>query len=159
TSIPGLVLLPPLYEPPGALLSSGKRPRWIGRIHELPADYVMLDLGAGIARTSLDLFAAADVGVVVTTPEPPSIEATYRFLRAVFVRGLAHALSRNKERLALVMRALDDLPPLPSPLALVEAIGRHDGAAAALAKARLAQLRPRLVVSKTRLRTDIDLGT
>jgi flagellar biosynthesis protein FlhG len=158
TSIPGLLLLPPLYEPPGALLSSGKRPRWIGRIHELPADYVMLDLGAGIARTSLDLFAAADVGVVVTTPEPPAIEATYRFLRAIFVRGLAHSLARDRERQALVMRALAELPPLPSPLAVIEAIGRHDAAISSLARTRLSHLRPRLVVSKTRLRTDLDLG-
>ncbi|HEY3594740.1 MAG TPA: P-loop NTPase, partial [Polyangiaceae bacterium] len=78
TAIPGLSLLPAVYEPTGALLAGGRRPRWLSRIRELPADYVMVDLGSGIARTSLDLFGAADVGVVVTSPEPPAIEATYR---------------------------------------------------------------------------------
>jgi flagellar biosynthesis protein FlhG len=158
TSIPGLSLLPAVYDPPGALLAVGKRARWVGHPRELAADYVLLDLGAGIARTSLDLFAASDVGVVVTTPEPPGVEATYRFLRALYVRVLGQALSRQRDKLALVTRVLRDLPALPSPPAVIEAIAARDAKAAALAKAQLTRLRPHLVVCKTRLRTDLDLG-
>jgi len=158
SAIPGLVLLPPVYEPPGVLLTAGKKPRWLGRPHELAADYVLLDLGGGIARTTLDLFAASDVGVVVTTPEPPGVESTYRFLRALFVRTLGQSVARHRDKQALVGAVLAGLPPLPSPLAAIEAIAAHDESLAKLARAQLSRLRPRLCVSKTRLRTDLDLG-
>jgi flagellar biosynthesis protein FlhG len=158
TSIPGLVLLPPVHEPGGPLLRSGKKAGWLANPRELPADYVLLDLGAGIAPAALDLFAWSDVSLVVTTPEPPAIESTYRFLRALFVRQVARSLGKESHTLRIVERILQELPALPSPIAIVEALDRCDGATAALARTQLSLLRPRLVVSKIRLRSDLDLG-
>jgi flagellar biosynthesis protein FlhG len=158
TSIPGLVLMPPVFDPGGALLRAGKKARWLGKVRELPADYVLLDLGAGISNTTLDLFAASDVGVCVTVPEPPAIETTYRFLRALFVRQMRRSLAKERFKLRLVERAMKDLPPLPTPLEVIAALQRYDRVIAALAVAQLNRLHARLVVSQTRVRSDLDLG-
>ena len=158
TSIPGLVLMPPVYDPSGALLRSGKKARWLTQIRDLAADYVLLDLGAGISHTTLDLFAASDVGLCVTIPEPPAIEATYRFLRALFVRRLRRSLAKERYKLRLVERAMQDLPPLPTPLEVIGALRRYDRVLADLAISQLGTLHPRLAVSQTRVRSDLDLG-
>jgi flagellar biosynthesis protein FlhG len=49
---------------------------------------VVLDLGAGSSRHTIDAFWAAHRSVIVVLPEPTSIENAYQFLRAVFVRAI-----------------------------------------------------------------------
>jgi flagellar biosynthesis protein FlhG len=159
TPIPGLSLLPQLYATGStAPLRPGRRMRWARGLRQLNVDYVLLDLGAGTAPASLDLFLSADLGVCVTTPEPPSVEATYRFVRALFQRRLRGTLVKDRFRMRLVERALGELPPLPSPLEFIRCLARYDGKLAALAADELAQLRPRLVVNGVRLRGDTELG-
>jgi flagellar biosynthesis protein FlhG len=158
TAIPGLLLMPPVYDPGGALLRSGKKARWLSNVRELSADYVLLDLGGGISPATLDLFIASDVALCVTVPEPPAIEATYRFLRALFLRQLRNTLTKERYKLRLVERAMQGLPSLPSPIDIIVAIRRFDRALADMAAAQLAELHPRLVVSQTRVRSDLDVG-
>jgi flagellar biosynthesis protein FlhG len=158
TSIPGLVLMPPIYDPSGVLLRSGKKARWLSKVRDLAADYVLLDLGAGISHVALDLFTTSDVGLCVTQPEPPAIESTYRFLRALFIRQMRRSLAKERYKLRLVERAMNDLPVLPTPIEIVAALERYDRVIAALAVAQMARLHPRLVVSQTRVRSDLDLG-
>lgn len=54
----------------------------IPQLKSLRADYVIVDLGAGAQEAHLDLFKAADEKFLITTPEPTSIEKTYRFIEA-----------------------------------------------------------------------------
>ncbi|MDG0815039.1 P-loop NTPase [Bdellovibrio svalbardensis] len=54
----------------------------IPQMKSLRADYVIVDLGAGALEPHLNLFRAADEKFLVTTPEPTSIEKTYRFIEA-----------------------------------------------------------------------------
>lgn len=54
----------------------------IPQLKSLRANYVIVDLGAGAQEAHLDLFKAADEKFLVTTPEPTSIEKTYRFIEA-----------------------------------------------------------------------------
>lgn len=160
TPIPGLLLLPQAYSVGSTVpVRPGRKPRWARQLRQMDVDYVLLDLGAGTAPATLDLFLAADLGICVTAPEPPSVEATYRFLRAVFQRRIRRSLIRDRFKLRLVERAQAELAPLPAPIELVRAIGRYDAAVGALAADELSRLRPRLVVNNARLRTDSDLGS
>ncbi len=160
TAVPGLRLLPQTYARGSTLPDRpGRKARWVSRLRHLDVDHVIVDLGAGTAPATLDLFLSADVGVCVTTPEPPSVETTYRFLRALYMRSLRRLLIKDRFKLRLVERAQSTLPPLPSPLELVRCLARFDSTVAELAASELAQLRPRLVVNGTRLRTDGDLGS
>ena len=66
----------------------GEKNKLVDGIKELDADYVVVDLGAGIGFHTLDLFLAADRGILITAPEPTSIENTYRFIKSAFYRKL-----------------------------------------------------------------------
>lgn len=63
----------------------------IPEMKKLRADYVIVDLGAGALEAHLDLFKAADEKFLITTPEPTSIEKTYRFIEAY----VCHSLREN----------------------------------------------------------------
>ncbi|MFW5741552.1 MAG: helix-turn-helix domain-containing protein, partial [Myxococcota bacterium] len=101
---------------------------------------------------------ASDVGLCVTVPDPAAVESTYRFLRSLYLRRLRRALMKERFKLRLVERAMQSLEPLPTPLAVIEAIGRHDSSLASVAEMELRRVHARLVVNQTRLRTDLDLG-
>ncbi len=159
TPVPGLRLLPQGYVVGSTVpVRPGRKPRWVRALRLLDVDYVLLDLGAGTSPASLDLFLGADLGLVVTTPEPPSVECTYRLLRAVFVRKLRRALVKDRFKIRLLERVNADLPPLPAPQALVRALGRYDTGLGERAAMELSQLRPRLVMNGVRLRGDGDVG-
>lgn len=160
TPVPGLHLLPQTYSRGSTVPSRpGRKPRWARGIRHLEVDYVLLDLGAGTAPATLDLFLAADIGLCVTTPEPPSVEGTYRFARALFQRRLRRTLVKDRFKMRLVERAQTELPPLPAPQDLIRAIARYDSSVGELGATELSKLRPRLVVNGARLRADSELGT
>ena len=159
TPVPGLLLSPQAYATGSTVpVRPGRKARWARRLRQLDVDYVLMDLGSGTAPATLDLFLEADLGICVTSPEPPSVEATYRFCRALFHRQLRRLLFKDRFRMRLSERAQAELPPLPSPQELVRAVARYDAAVGELASAELSKLRPRLVVNCVRLRTDSDLG-
>lgn len=159
SSVPGLKLLPTAYD---RWTVAPKRPsrksHWMTPIDRLDADYVVLNLGSSTLPPTLDVFHEADVSILVAAPTPPDIETTYRFCRALFGRRLRRALMREKFRWRVVERALEALPPLPTPRELIAEIARYDRSVANIAAAALQQMRPCLVVGKTRLKRDLELG-
>jgi flagellar biosynthesis protein FlhG len=160
TSVPGLRLMPTTYD---GLTTTPARPSrrsgWLTRIGDVRADYVILHLGSSSSPATLDLFLAADVSICVTVPEPIAIETTYRFLRALFARALRRRLMKERFKLKIIERAILQLPPLASPREVVATIRRYDQSLGVLAARELSRLVARLVVSQTRLRSDLELGT
>ncbi|WP_394845707.1 helix-turn-helix domain-containing protein [Pendulispora brunnea] len=161
TSVPGLSLLPATHdsmETP-SIQRPGRKGRWIAKVRTLPVEFVVIDVGPGHGHFALDVMLASDVGIVVTVPEPPAIEATYRFVRAAFVRRLRRALFRDRFRLPILQRALNDLGGLPGPLDLVRSVIRTDRALATMAWVEAHRMHLQLIVNQTRVRTDLELGT
>jgi flagellar biosynthesis protein FlhG len=160
TSVPGLSLLPAAHDAVvrGPTLRAGRKTRWLSMLREVPADYLVVDVGSGHGDFALDLMQAADIPIAVTVPEPPAIETTYRFLRASFRRRLRAALVRDKLRLALLDRALTDLGMLPAPIELVRRLARVDRSLSDSAWKLAQAMRVQLVVNQTRVRTDSELG-
>ena len=160
TPVPGLSLMPQLYDTGSSSpVRPGRKAVWAKRLRQQEADYVILDLGAGTAPATLDLFLLADIGLCVTAPDPPAVEASYRFARALFLRRLRRTLTKDRFKLRMVDRVLGELLPLPSPLEVVHALARYETQLAELAASELSQLRPRLVVNGIRLRQDNELGS
>jgi flagellar biosynthesis protein FlhG len=159
TSVPGLRLAASAYDPGRcAPRRPSRASHWLSQLDRHEADYVVLNLGASLAPATLDAFHEADVGICLAAPDPPSIDATYRFCRALFARRLRRALMRDRFRLRVVEKALGALPPLPTPRELIKQIARLDESVANVGAHELQKLRPRLVIGKTRLRGDLDLG-
>lgn len=159
TSVPGLKLMPIAYDPwkmtPKRL---SRMSHYMALVDRLEADFVVLNLGASMTPPILDLFFESDHQICVAAPEPPAIEATYRFCRALFARRVKRMMMRERFRLRIVERALAKLPPLPTPRELVSEIAKFDQSVANVAATALAELHPGLVIGKARLRADYDLG-
>ncbi len=161
TSVPGLSLLPGAHdaiEPP-LQLRAGRKSRWLAKLKSIPTDYLVIDVGPGHAHLALDVMLAADFAICVTVPEPPAIEATYRFVRAAYRRRLRRALVKDRFRLGLVDRAIKEIGMLPSPLEVIRALAKIDRGLAELAWAEAQRTRLFLAVNQTRVRTDLDLAT
>lgn len=69
-------------------LSTEQVRKLIPELKSLRADYVLVDLGPGAHPATLELFRAADEKILVSTPEPTSIEKTYRFLESYICSSL-----------------------------------------------------------------------
>jgi flagellar biosynthesis protein FlhG len=159
TSVPGLRLAPQGYRVGSTVPTRpGRKSQWSEELRQLDIDYVVVDLGAGTAPATLDSFLNADIGITLATPEPPSVEAVYRFVRALFQRVVRRLLVSDRFRMRMAERAQAELGPLPAPQALARTLARYDANLGRLAATELARLRPRLVINESRLRPDIELG-
>jgi flagellar biosynthesis protein FlhG len=81
-----------------ANLKHAQKERLLRHIAELEVDYVLLDLGSGTSLNVLDMFLAADTGVLVVVPEPTSIENAFHFLKAALMRKIKSAEPRQQVR-------------------------------------------------------------
>jgi len=64
-------------------------------ITQLEADYVVVDLGAGMSFNEIDFFNLAHTGIVVANPEPPAIQECYNFIKVSLLRKLRTLFSGN----------------------------------------------------------------
>ena len=130
--------------------------RLMSALGQLDVDVVVVDLGPGAGVSAVDCFNLADVGLVVTVPEPASVENTYRFLKCAFLRRLERLGSPAIA--ALIEHAARDASSLPAPRELIAAATADgDVALAATLADELAQFRPRVIVNQARTRTDEEL--
>jgi flagellar biosynthesis protein FlhG len=122
----------------------------LAAITALEADYVVIDLGAADSSLTLDLWLSADIAVVVTLPDPASIDATYRFVKSAFIRRLR--TTRGLDRM------IPHLPgPPPAALDLYRNL-RETGGPAERLEQEIRRFRPTFVVNQTRTLPDLKLG-
>jgi flagellar biosynthesis protein FlhG len=74
-----------------ANLKYSRKLRFINQLKKIDADFVLLDLGAGISYDVLDLYLSGDRGILITTPDPFSLENAFGFLKAAMYRGIARS--------------------------------------------------------------------
>src|SRR5210317_304032 len=67
----------------------------IDSIKKLPFDYILLDLGPGTNFNTLDFFLTSKKGILICTPEPTSIENSFRFIKTVYFRKLKQMMKKN----------------------------------------------------------------
>ena len=154
TQVPGLRLLS------GAATFLGTahpqpehRRRFIRQLRTLDADVVLIDLGAGAHYTTLDFFTVAGHRLIVSSPEPTSIQNTYGFLKAAAFRRLELALSEEPGFDALFARAVkprgDDR--LESIGQFIEAVADENPTLAARVRTEIDNLKPLLVINQAGL--------
>ena len=122
----------------------------LAAIAALDVDTVVLDLGPPDSTLTLDLWLAADIPILVTIPDPASIEATYRFVKSAFVRRLR------------TIRGLDRLiantsGPPPGALDIYRSIKEAGGPAERLVQ-EIRRFRPTFIMNQTRTLPDQKLG-
>lgn len=130
----------------------------IRHIRILNGGYSIIDLGAGSHFDTLDLFAVSDRGILVTTPDPASIETLYQFLRSVSARIIRFTV-REFQLVNLIKRASKIRASRSiSPSDLVAWVAKEDREAGETLREALSFFRFHLVVNKTRNYSDSMVG-
>jgi flagellar biosynthesis protein FlhG len=83
---------------PGAL----NPPTWMKlklmrHLKTLPADFIILDLGAGVHFNTLDFFGISDYGVVITAPEPGAVMNAYSFIKGALYRKVQNVFKNHPD--------------------------------------------------------------
>ena len=81
-----------------ANLAHEQKMKMLRAISRLDYDYILLELGTGTSFNTIDFFTISDSGIFVCTPEPTSIENTYRLIRSVYVRKIRQVLKIDRFR-------------------------------------------------------------
>lgn len=131
----------------------------IRKLHELDADYILFDLGAGTAFNTIDFFITADKGILVVLPEPTSIENTYRFIKSVFFRRLK-MVEGAEEIEGLINESMNSKVGggQISPADLVKKISDMNPELGLRIKEEMSHFRPNLIINQVRSQADIDIG-
>src|SRR5688500_9404468 len=113
----------------------------------LKARYILLDLSAGTAFNTLDLFQMGKSGIVVTTPEHPALMSTLVFVKNLVLRAIDQSLRKDislKQRLNEMYRQ-----SVKDPVFTVERFRRQlaeeDPDAAEMVEGICRRIRPRFV--------------
>lgn len=72
-----------------------QKQKLIRDLRNLNADYIIMDLAAGSSYNVIDFFLAVDEKIVVTTPEPTSIQEAFDFIKLCLMRKLQQAFKNE----------------------------------------------------------------
>ena len=77
-------------------------------LRSLPADYVIIDLGAGVQFNSLDFFGISDHVVVITATEPGAVMNAYSFIKGALFRKMLSIIkiTRRSPRSSMRRRSI-----------------------------------------------------
>jgi flagellar biosynthesis protein FlhG len=160
TDIPGLFLISSVRcSLEAGNLFYAQKQKIIRGIQRLPADYVLLDLGAGTTYNTLDFFLAAHQGLFILTPEPTSIQNTVQFIKAIYLRKLKHVLKQDAfTTLSKEVAETSVDKVVASPLDIVDRVMKSNPEKAASLEAALRTLTFKLVLNQYRSQIDMHLG-
>ena len=133
------------------------RSKLLHHLVKLDADFVVIDLGGGTSLTTLDFFLMADHGIVVTHPEPTSVENVYRFLKAAYFRRLSRVASLYDigDLVIDAQKHKNDLG-IYTPADLLRELRRRDLEIYQEIEEVMASFRPELVVNEVRAEEEAD---
>jgi flagellar biosynthesis protein FlhG len=160
TGIPNLQLLTGAQDLLNAAdAKSAQKRKLLRSIKSLESDYILVDLGGGNALSVLDFFLMSDGGILVVTPEPTSIENTYRFLRSAFYRRLRQAVTSYSSK-NLVDEAMDrkNEAGIQTPFELLREVRRINEEDSLKIVEEADRFRPNLILNQVRTKKDIEIG-
>ncbi|MFH1985825.1 MAG: P-loop NTPase [Pseudomonadota bacterium] len=135
-----------------ANLAHTQKLKLINRILKLPADVVLLDLGAGSAFNTLDFFGLSDQGIVVTTPDILAVVSMLSFLKHALLRSMERSLVNYRSAQAVLKEGFRNpmADQVPTIAHFHEMIAKEDPAAARMVIDRHRRWRPRIIFNRGR---------
>ena len=138
-----------------------QKTRLITHLERLPCDHLIIDLGAGTSFNVLDFFILSNSGILVTLPEPSSVENLYRFLRSVILRIIKRTLTKTDfEAIFNNYSSTEDNGEalLKNTQNLLKVLQTYNQETYITLKERLEIFRPRLIINQAREEEDVELG-
>jgi flagellar biosynthesis protein FlhG len=160
TGVPNLQLLTGAQDLLNAAdAKSVQKNKILRSIKSLESDYILVDLGGGNTLSVLDFFLMSDGGILVVTPEPTSIENTYRFLKSAFYRRLRQTVSSSSVK-GLIDEALDgkNEAGIRTPFELLREVRRISEDDGQKIVEEADAFRPNLILNQVRSKKDIEIG-
>ena len=142
-----------------ANLPYGQKLKILNNIKKLNYRYILIDLGPGTSFNILDFFLISHCGVLITSPEPTSIENTYRFIRSILFRYLRKMIGQKVVR-SLIDKGIrqGDGHKFESVFDLLEAIEKIDPSLGDTIASYLSTLDIKLIVNQVRTDRDRAIG-
>jgi flagellar biosynthesis protein FlhG len=82
--------------------------RLLNQIEALPAQYVLLDLGAGTAFNLLDFFNYSPGKIVLFTSQTTSLQNAYGFIKSALYRKISREFAKDEEIMRLLYQDGED---------------------------------------------------
>lgn len=151
---PGLTLIPGTGDTLAtANMPYAKKKRLIRHLKDLPADIVVVDIGAGTSYHALDFFLMADCHVTVATPDPTSVLDLYRFIKLAAIRRvLSSFLARDAMSDALSDRDFCSVEEV------LEVAGHTDEEGRVIAETTLRTFHPALILNRLSGRSHVNVS-
>lgn len=142
--VPGDVLVTGLSSPTPAV-----RKKLVSAIEGIEADIVLIDLGSGTTPLVVEMFLLSNSGLVVATPEAPSVLNAYSLLKNVLFRRLQEEFTTSKRISAYLKDVQKDKTPGSTPTLrdIADGIQKIDKKSGNRARKAIAQLKPHLVMN------------
>jgi len=86
--------------------------RLLNQIEALPAQYVLLDLGAGTAFNLLDFFNYSPGKIILFTSQTTSLQNAYGFIKSALYRKISRDFAKNDEVMDLLYQNDKDDPQI-----------------------------------------------
>jgi flagellar biosynthesis protein FlhG len=169
-SLQGIVIetqIPKLFFIPGDSLFPGTanlpfftKQKILKEIEELPADFIILDLGAGSAYNTIDFYLSSGTGIVLTTPETTAILSTYSFLKNTVYRLVFRSFAVKSEERNIIRRFVSE--PVEGGTGsfadLIPKLNEYSQESATHAANQLASFYPHVVLNLGRSNRDFSIG-
>jgi flagellar biosynthesis protein FlhG len=125
TSVQRLFLVPGSGAIVGAAnVAHAQKLKLIRHIQALDADVIVIDCGAGVSYNVIDFFGAADVRLLVATPQLTSLQNAYAFMKSSLYRSMSGIAEQHRER--EILRAATDASETERVRDLLERIIQED---------------------------------
>ncbi len=111
TSVPNLGLVSGAEFAPGVTSPAHwMKLKLMRHLRALPAEYLIIDLGAGVHFNTLDFFGLSDRGIVITAPEPGAVMNAYSFVKGALFRKVQSVFKNHPDLAPLISEASNDVP-------------------------------------------------
>ena len=128
------------------------------QLETLDTDFVLVDLPSGLNPVALDILGRADLSIVVTAATPDSVQASYRLFCAVFMRSLLSAQEIDDVSRDLLIEMSFTPGKLLTPREITGELLELGSNLARRAQELSETFHPQIIVNKTRIKADEDLG-
>ena len=130
----------------------------IDAIKKLTFDYVFLDLGPGTNFNMLDFFLTSKEGILICTPEPTSIENSFRFIKTIYYRKLKQMIKKHIFDSLQKDFYKDAARPGTTPSDIIEIALKHDPEKEPLFRSQLSKFKFKFIFNQFRNNLDTTLG-
>ncbi len=157
TMVPQLSLIAGAGSIPGvANINYGQKLRLLRHIKKLQSDVVVIDIGAGTSYNVIDFFDAADLKLVVMTPQLTSMTNSYSFLKSSVFRVITR-IAKEAGQQALVPD-FKDIHEKDSVTSLIDSIWKADESLAFRLRAALDHFGVGLVANQLSSNKDLRMA-